>query len=681
MLGVNAGVALAYILTALVKGQLFEPVPVWPAAGVALAAAALVGDRAWLGVALGSLLSSLLGALAHGVPLLTVSTLGAGVHVAAGHALATVVAARALRWSLGTRNAFESPLDTLRFCVWGACTYACVSFLVGDITGQPSSPPGTAFDRIGADLVGAVVVAPMILVWVRRPALHLRRAEFAEAVAVLMMALGVMAVLYSPLYRSIPPGLPAAALLAFPLFWAAMRLDQRICLSLTAVCCMVAWSATARGHGALVEVAGPVAALARAARSLGILTILLLIVSAMYTERTLTEAALRDSEARLQEANRQKDEFLAMLAHELRNPLAPIRNAVQILRLIDPTDQRIARARDMIDRQVTHLVRLVDDLLDISRVTRGKILLRKERVDLSAMVHQAVEAARPLMDRKGQTLTLTLWAEPIEVDADPARLIQVITNLLTNAAKFTAELGQIALHTERAGEFAVIRVQDTGVGIAPELLTRVFDLFVQGNTSLDRAEGGLGIGLPLVHRLVEMHGGHVSARSAGIGHGSEFIVTWPALPPSPPAASAAPAALPQSSCPLRILVVDDNLDTTESLVNLLELAGHEVRSAATGLAALDLAQLFLPDIAFIDIGLPGVDGYQVARRLRQQAAFQTTLLVAVSGYGKDEDKRHAHEAGFDLHLTKPVDPSVIGALLAEHAARATARSPSGSLRC
>jgi PAS domain S-box-containing protein len=395
----------------------------------------------------------------------------------------------------------------------------------------------------------------------------------------------------------------------------------------------------------------------------------LLAVSRDITERVQLESELQQRNKELAQEARRKDEFLAMLAHELRNPLAPIRNAVHLLRLIGPAEPRLEQARDMIDRQVAHMVRLIDDLLDVSRITRGKISLRKERLDLAEVVAQAAEVAGPLLTRKRQAFTLSCAPEPIEVEADPARLVQVIANLLNNAAKFTEPGGSITLSTERCnddacGTAAVIRVRDTGVGIAPELLPYIFDLFVQGETSLDRTEGGLGIGLTLVRHLVEQHGGRIEARSAGRGCGSEFVVTWPAAPPA--LAATARAAAVESAEPgrrLRILVVEDNLDAAESFVTLLQLQGHEIRAAQSGLTALEVASSFVADVAFIDLGLPGMDGYEVARRLRAIPGFQATVLVALTGYGQDEDKRRSLDAGFDHHLTKPVDPATIDRLL------------------
>ena len=396
------------------------------------------------------------------------------------------------------------------------------------------------------------------------------------------------------------------------------------------------------------------------------------IVSGVVAWRDITER--KRAEEALKDAARRKDEFLAMLAHELRNPLAPIRNAVHLLRLVGPAEPRLEQARDLIDRQVTHMVRLIDDLLDVSRITRGKISLRKERVDLAAAVVQAAEAARPLMTRKRQTFTVSCAPETIELEADPARLVQVLSNLLNNAAKFTEPGGSITLSTERNGDEALIRVRDTGMGIAPELHPKIFDLFVQGETSLDRAEGGLGIGLTLVRHVVEQHGGRVEAHSAGRGCGSEFVVIWPTIA-SVLGVAEKPNVIPSATNGrrLRILVVEDNIDTAESFVALLEVQGHEIRVAPSGAAALDLASRFVPDVAFIDIGLPGLDGYEVARRLRALPDFRPTVLIALSGYGREEDKRRALEAGFDHHLTKPVDPTAIDRLLFEIGNRSEAR--------
>jgi PAS domain S-box-containing protein len=382
------------------------------------------------------------------------------------------------------------------------------------------------------------------------------------------------------------------------------------------------------------------------------------------TERKRTEEALR-------EADRKKDEFLAMLAHELRNPLAPIHNAVQVMRLLSSTDPDLKESREMIERQVQQLTRLVDDLLDVSRITRGKIALRTEPVDLAAVIARAVETSRPLIESNRHKLTLALCAEAIRVLADPTRLEQVFANLLNNAAKYTERGGSIWLEVERLGEEVLVRVRDTGFGIPPAALPHVFDLFMQADRTLDRSQGGLGIGLTLVKRLVEMHGGSVTAHSQGSGKGSEFIVRLPILQQEAGRASEerlAPAVVREATAPvLRVLVVDDNKDAADSLAVLLRLWGHEVRIAHDGVSAVKAAGSYRPDVALLDIGLPGLDGYEVARRLRANPSLAGMELIAVTGYGQDTDRRRSREAGFDAHLVKPVDLTELQELLARSA--------------
>jgi signal transduction histidine kinase/DNA-binding response OmpR family regulator len=356
----------------------------------------------------------------------------------------------------------------------------------------------------------------------------------------------------------------------------------------------------------------------------------------------------------VERADRQKNEFLSMLAHELRNPLAPIRNAAEVLRLSGPDQPQVRWAREVIDRQLSHLVRLVDDLLDVSRITRGKIQLKPEPVDLAAVVGHAVEASRPAIEQAKHRLEVALPPEPIWVTGDAARLTQVLTNLLNNAAKYTDPGGRVALVLAREGGEAVVRVWDTGVGIPADMLSAVFDLFTQVDRSLDRSQGGLGVGLTLVKRLVEMHGGSVAAHSDGPGKGSEFVIRLPALAAEAPAAGAN-GRPPAAAGRLRVLLVDDNVDGAESLAALLRLAGHEVWLAHDGPGALEAAASFRPDAAVLDIGLPGMDGYEIARRLRADPDTAPAVLVAVTGYGRDRDRERSREAGFDYHLVKPVD--------------------------
>lgn len=369
----------------------------------------------------------------------------------------------------------------------------------------------------------------------------------------------------------------------------------------------------------------------------------------------------------LAEADRRKDEFLATLAHELRNPLAPLRNSLQILRM--PTiDAAIAKqTREMMERQVHYLVRLVDDLLDVSRVMRGKIELRKERLELATVVARAVETAQPLIEAQRHQLQLDLPADSLPVNADPVRLAQVVGNLLTNAAKYTEANGRICVTARREGNDVILRVRDNGIGIAPDMLPHVFELFVQADHAATRSQGGLGIGLTLVKNLAEMHHGSVAARSDGLGKGSEFVLRLPldlrsrdAAPTRDGSATRGPAPSGQ-----RLLVVDDNQDAANSLAMLLQLHGHEVRVAYNGTAALELAQAYTPDVVFLDIGMPGMDGYEVARRLRSLPGMANVMLAALTGWGQQEDRRRTAEAGFDHHLVKPPDPQILEALLAD----------------
>jgi PAS domain S-box-containing protein len=376
------------------------------------------------------------------------------------------------------------------------------------------------------------------------------------------------------------------------------------------------------------------------------------IIGASKVGRDITEQ--KHIEAERLEADRRKDEFLAMLAHELRNPLASISNAVYLFGKLE-TEAELLWAKEVVQRQVRHLARLIDDLLDVSRITRGKITLKMEAVKLSPIVSSAVEAVQPLIDERKQELTVSLVGMS-RLEADPVRLEQIIVNLLTNAAKYTDAGGQIALTARHEGADIVISVRDTGVGIPKDLLPRVFDLFVQGDRTAARSEGGLGIGLTLVKSLVEMHGGTVAAASEGPGRGSEFAVRLPALQKetrkTAPPTKSLPRVARQGS---RVLVVDDNVDTAQGLGKLLKLLGHEVQTAFDGPTAIELARTYKPEVVLLDIGLPGMDGYEVASKLRQEACCKDAVIIAVSGYGQEEDRRRSREAGFDQHLVKPVD--------------------------
>ncbi len=373
----------------------------------------------------------------------------------------------------------------------------------------------------------------------------------------------------------------------------------------------------------------------------------------------------KQTEEALREAERRTNEFLATLAHELRNPLAPIRNAVEVMRLQGRSDAQAEWPGEVIERQVQHLARLVDDLLDVSRIAQGKIRLETKPVELAPVVAAAVEACRPLLDARKQELTVSL-APALRVTADPTRLAQVVGNLVNNAAKYTPEGGHVWLTAEGGRGEAVLRVRDDGIGISAEALPRVFDLFLQAEPGLQHAQGGLGIGLTLVKRLVELHGGTVEAHSGGPGQGSEFLVRLPCLAEAPPAPEEKVPRVGALIRSRRVLVVDDNVDAAVSLAMLLRLASHEVHVAHDGATALQAAHAFRPDVVLLDIGLPGgMTGLDLAPRLRQVPGLERVLLAALTGYGQEEDRRRALEAGFDVHLLKPADLDVLHALLAE----------------
>ncbi len=356
-------------------------------------------------------------------------------------------------------------------------------------------------------------------------------------------------------------------------------------------------------------------------------------------------------------AVRDKDAFLAMLAHELRNPLAPIQSAAHVLRLLDSDDPRLVRAQAIIERQADHLARLVDDLLDVSRLQKGKIRLVREVMDLTVAIRHALESCEHLITAQRHTVTVDLPAAPLLIDADPVRVDQCLVNLIANAAKYTAPGGAIHVAAGRDGGDAVFRIKDNGIGIEAGMLLRIFEIFAQATQALARSQGGLGLGLTLVHELVESHGGSVLASSPGLGKGSEFIVRLPAVDAAVLPVAAAVPAVPDPARSRHVLVVDDSADNRESMEMFLARLGHIVELAEDGEQAVAQALAGRPEVAFVDIGLPGLDGYEVARAIRQQPDGAQTVLIAVSGYGQPEDKRRALEAGFDLHLTKPVPPA------------------------
>lgn len=382
------------------------------------------------------------------------------------------------------------------------------------------------------------------------------------------------------------------------------------------------------------------------------------------SERKLAEQRLQQSEEALREADRRKDEFLALLAHELRNPLAPIRYALAANKKSGRTLEQRRHADEIIERQVSHMSRLLDDLLDVSRITRGALELKRARTELTSIVGAAIETARPMIDAKQHRLALDLPKQPLQLDADAVRLAQVFSNLLINAAKYTEPGGRIQLRAWQEERNVVVSVSDNGIGIAAAMLPRVFNMFFQSPSALGRSEGGLGVGLSLVRGLVKLHGGTVQARSDGLGAGSEFVVQLPLETSVPESLAAdADAEIVSADVGLKVLVVDDNRDAADTCAMLLEASGHHVQTAYTGRQALELARSFHPHAVLLDIGLPDVNGHELAERFRATPWGRSAILVAVTGWGQEQDRQRSVEAGFDRHLVKPISAETVESLL------------------
>jgi PAS domain S-box-containing protein len=366
---------------------------------------------------------------------------------------------------------------------------------------------------------------------------------------------------------------------------------------------------------------------------------------------------------REREASIRKDQFLAVLSHELRNPLAPIRNVSQVLTQQAASTPALRQACEMLDRNVGAMTRLVDDLLDLSRIASGKVQINKELVEVSVITERGAEMARPVIDARRHNLTVTLPKDPMWVEGDPVRLGQIVMNLLTNAAKYTSEGGKIWLTAEREGDRATIRVRDTGIGIEPDMLPRIFEMFTQVDTSLNRREGGLGIGLSIVKKIAELHGGVVEARSGGRGTGSEFLIRLPLRTAAPATMDRAKEAAEAATRPLRVLVVDDNADAADSLAMFLKLYGHEVQAVYSGAAALNLVKTYSPQVIILDLSMPVMDGIQVAHRLRLNIDMSNVALIAMTGLGQEADRQRTRDAGFNYHIVKPPDPQQLQELL------------------
>jgi signal transduction histidine kinase/CheY-like chemotaxis protein len=658
---------------------------VWPPTGIALAAALLFGYRIWPAIAIGAFAANVT----------TSESVATACGIAAGNTLEAVLGA----WLLLAVAKFDCSLARLRDVLALVVLAAGVSTAVCATIGVTSLCLGGAqhWSDFGSlwglwwlgDAIGALVVAPLLLTWASGR-WQIRRPIEAAALIALLVAVSWLG------FGGRSPGLGerTGMYLLFPLvMWAALRFGQRGATTATLVASALAIWSTVNGLGPF-----GVGLIHERLLSLqlfvGVVATSALLLSAAIAERERLQQDLRRSLEHLKEADRRKDEFLAMLAHELRNPLAPIQSALELFRLPGAGDADLAQAEEILRRQVQHLVRLVDDLLDMARIARGTIELRMERVGLAEIVAQAIEPIRPLISARRHELKVSLPPEPVELEADSTRLAQVISNLLHNAAKYSEPGGQIWLSAERSATRLAIHVRDQGIGIDPEMLPQVFDLFFQAEAGRDRTHGGLGIGLTLVRRLVELHGGQIEAKSAGGGRGSEFTIQLPLATEQPlglagpmkgageafgpvstssrPAASGAAAGVEQTSIDrpavADVLIVDDNVDAARTLQRLLASRGHAAHAVFDGPAAVTWAEANRPAVVLLDIGMPKMDGFEVARKIREFAGPNDTLLIALTGWGQEEDRRRSSEAGFQAHLVKPVKLAEIEKLLAARAA-------------
>lgn len=649
------GIAAAYFITGK-AGLLFAPLnssatAVWPPTGIALAAMLFYGYRVWPAVFAGAVL----------VNISTTGDVASSLGIAMGNTLEALAGTFLVRRFAGGLDAFSHASRIFRFALFAAL----ISTTIGATFGTASlAAAGLAAEgTIGliwvtwwlGDATGAMVFAPLILLWSGASPARRPEGRGRERLIVFAATIGSAAAVF------IVPGIRDYPLefLCLPAFaWAALRLGQRDMITTVMLTMVVAVFALELGLGPYALTTRQESMLVLQAFVLTV-ALLALPISAVIADRERMLGEAYEARVTAEGAARTKDEFLALLSHELRNPLAAITAATGILRQTSDGDKLGQRAVDIVDRQTAHLGRLVDDLLDISRITRGKISLEKKTLPISDIVARAAESCRPLFAARGQRFVVEEPPDALWVEGDPTRLTQVISNLLSNAAKYTPNSGQIKLLLSSESGEAVIRVRDTGIGISAELLPSIFDLFTQGDHSLERSEGGLGLGLAVAKRLVELSGGTISAHSDGPWRGSEFTVRLPLTQPlAQERRDSGRLQITYPSPSRKVLLVDDNVDSAEMLATLLRMKGNDVRIAHDGPSAVEVAVEYQPTVSLIDIGLPGMSGYDVARELRKRFG-DSMALIAVTGYGQDEDRRRSREAGFDEHLTKPVQFEVL----------------------
>ena len=642
---------------------------VWLDTGIALAVLLLRGRRLWPAILLGSFAANLSSGAA------TATAIGISI----GDTIEALVGATLL-----LRVGFQPALRRLHDVASLFLLAACLSTIIGATLGVTTlclthASPWSSFSSqwstwwIG-DAVSDLVGAPFIFVWVDQARRQWRFDRLTEALALLVAMLVLSLAVFVDHGSNVSYPVPY---LIFPaVIWAALRLGQHGTATLVLSALVVTIVATLYGRGPF---AGPdiAASLLQVTLFMAVVAVTGLFLGAATAERNRSERRrsadylrLRQSEERLARqaeelaaADRRKDEFLAVLGHELRNPLAPLQNALELLARGESDPTVLTRTRALMQRQMRHLVRLVDDLLDVARIRSGKIVLELERVQLSAMISSAVELARPLIDSRSHRLEVQPPQQPIWIQADRTRLPQLLTNLLNNAAKYSHAGGHISVGCATHGAMAEVRVRDTGIGMTPEALANVFELFAQAAGPEHTVQGGLGVGLSLARSIAELHGGTLSAQSEGPGKGSEFVLRLPMA--ATPEGSMTPQDIAAGATALRrILIVDDNIDAADSLGIMLSYSGHEVRVVYSGRDALQTAGQFAPDAMILDLGMPEMDGYAVARAVRSDPLLRTVRLIALSGYAQEEDRRRTAAAGFDQHLVKPVMFDVLSAALA-----------------
>jgi signal transduction histidine kinase/CheY-like chemotaxis protein len=641
---------------------------IWPATGVALALLMLRGRRLWPAI--------LLGAFAANV--LNETSILASAGIAIGDTLEALIGATLL-YRVGFIPALRRLHDVASIFLLAACLSTISSATIGVVSlCLTGAIPWSSFTSIWStwwigDAIGDLVTAPFLFVWADQARNRWRLQRLTEG-ALLICAMFLLSLaVFVDRGSAIP--YPVHYLIFPAVIWAALRLGQHATATLVFGSFAVTVVATIAGRGPFVT-SNIGASFLQVALFMAVVAVTGLFLGAATAERNRAErrraedyARLRSSEERLARlaeelaaADVRKDEFLAVLGHELRNPLAPLQNGLELLSLGGTDALLVTHARELMERQLRHLVRLVDDLLDVARIRSGKIVLELERVELRAMVSSAVELAQPLIDIRNHQLELEFPDEPLWTEADRIRLPQLLANLLNNAAKYTDEGGRIILSIAQEGRSIVVRVTDTGIGMDTQALGNVFELFAQAAGPAHAVQGGLGVGLSLARSIAELHGGVLTAHSEGPGKGSEFLLKLPAVP-APDAPVKLMASIIEAPLRQRILVVDDNVDAAESLGTMLAYSGHDVRVAHGGLEALSAAREFAPNVMILDLGMPEMDGYAVARAVRSDPKFATTRLIALSGYGQADDRRRTAEFGFDEHLVKPVEHAVLNAAL------------------